>query len=276
VDRVRALLAAGRRAVGAVDALVLPEAVMAPAEVSELEATLTESGAGLLVTGVRQPATGSAFGRNYLHFGVRTRTGWERYEQDKHHRWCLDEGQIGQYRLTRVLDPGKQWWEAIDIPARTLHVVDIAGTTVAPLVCEDLARLDEVADLVRRIGPALVIALLLDGPQLTTRWPSRYACVLGDEPGSAVLTLTALGMATRSRPPGMRTSRAVALWNDPTNGLREIELGRGAEAILLTVSVGTKTAWTADGRCHRNVPTLVLKDVHQLRASPDHVAVGQG
>ena len=56
-----------------------------------------------------------------------------------------------------------------------------------PVGREDLARLDEVADLVRRIGPSLIIAVLLDGPQLATRWPCRYASIVADDPGSSGL-----------------------------------------------------------------------------------------
>jgi 5-methylcytosine-specific restriction enzyme A len=51
----------------------------------------------------------------------------------------------------------------------------------------------------RSVGPNLVVALLMDGPQLTARWPARYASVLADDPGSSVLTLTSLGMCLRSR-----------------------------------------------------------------------------
>jgi hypothetical protein len=108
--------------------------------------------------------------------------------------------------------------------------------------------------------------VLLDGPQLSTRWPYRYAGVLGDEPGSAVLTLTSLGMATRSRPPGVSVSRVVALWNDPIDGLREIELGLRADAVALSVSVRGRNAWTADGRSHQDVPTLTLNGIQQVRA----------
>jgi hypothetical protein len=58
---------------------------------------------------------------------------------------------------TRSLHPKGLWWEAIDVRERIVHVVGVGGgATVAPLVCEDLARLDEVADLLRRIGPSLV------------------------------------------------------------------------------------------------------------------------
>lgn len=68
------------------------------------------------------------------------------------------------------------------------------------LVCEDLARQDPAADLIRAVGPNLLIALLMDGPQLSGRWPARYASVLAEDPGTSVLTLTSLGMAERSRP----------------------------------------------------------------------------
>ena len=55
-----------------------------------------------------------------------------RYRQAKHHRWCLDEPQIRQYHLSRVLDPAKLWWEAIDLPVRTVQIVERLGV-VAPI-----------------------------------------------------------------------------------------------------------------------------------------------
>jgi hypothetical protein len=217
---------------------------------------------------VRERPSSSSFGRNYVHFSVHGEEGWQGTDQDKHHRWCLDARQIHQYHLSRVLDPKKLWWEAIDIGARAVQVVDVGGgTTAVPLVCEDLARMDEVADVLRRIGPSMVIALLLDGPQLATRWPCRYASVLADEPGSSVLTLTSIGMAMRCRPPGLAASRSVALWNDRSGGLHEIELAPGAQAVMVSATERTTTLWTADGRRHGRVPDLVLSDVHQLRLS---------
>ena len=59
---------------------------------------------------------------------------------------------------------------------------------------ENLARLDEVAELLRDVGPSVVVTILLDGPQLASRWTARYASVLADDPGTAVLTLTASGL----------------------------------------------------------------------------------
>jgi hypothetical protein len=268
VAHVRAALDAACAQNGKLDAIIMPEAALQPSEVGPMEEALDEHGATFLIAGVREPPAGGVFGRNYLHFGVRTAGGWVRHEQDKHHRWSLDGSQIRQYHLTRSLDPRKLWWEAVDIRPRTIHVTDFGGgATTAPLVCEDLARMDEVADLLRRIGPSVVIALLLDGPQLVSRWSYRYASVLSEEPGSAVLTLTSLGMAARSRPPGTHPSRVVALWNSPADGLREIQLDRGADAVAITLSVGSKTVWTADGRRHADVPNVMLSDLRQVRGS---------
>ncbi|HKB20705.1 MAG TPA: hypothetical protein VKC65_06785 [Gaiellaceae bacterium] len=89
--------------------------------------------------------------------------------------------------------------------------------------------------------------------------------MLTDDPGAAVLTLASFGMAARSRPRGDR-SRVIAHWNSRTDGLHEIELAPRASAVLLSTTVESGTAWTADGRCHTDVPNLVLSGVDQLRA----------
>jgi hypothetical protein len=257
------------------EAVVLPEAAVAPEEVPRLEQTLAEHGVHTLIGGVREPSSADRFGRNYLHLGFRNGDGWRRHEQDKHHRWCLDEGQIGQYHLARALDPRRLWWEAIDIRERVLHVIDMGGgVTVTPLICEDLARLDEVAALVRTLGPSLVIALLLDGPQLAPRWPCRYGSLITDDPGSAVLTLTSYGMATRARPPGKPESRVIAHWNSPDDGPHEIELARDSGAVVITLAAEDATLWTADGRRHAAVPRLALAEVEQVdRASSNRHTV---
>ena len=260
------LLAAAADRVERVDAVIFPESAIHPEAIAPLERILAEHGATFLIAGVRGHAEGPTMGRNYLHFGVRTGSGWSCYEQDKHHRWCLDEPQIRQYHLTRALSPKKLWWEAIHVGERRLHVIDVGGgITTVPTVCEDLASLDEVAEMVRRVGPSLVVAVLLDGPQLARRWPCRYSSVLTDDPGAAVLTLTSYGMAARSRPAGRPLSRVVAHWNSPTDGVHEIELGPRASAVLVSTNVEKATAWTADGRRHDDVPSLTLSGVEQLR-----------
>jgi hypothetical protein len=58
----------------------------------------------------------------------------------------------------------------------------------------------------------------------------------------------------------------VALWHDPSTGVREISLGRGASGVLLTANVDRESTWTADGRHHSdNTPRLTLSDVRQVR-----------
>jgi predicted amidohydrolase len=268
LDLLTRLVHSALRTANRIDAVVLPEAAIDVSELEGIERTLAAVQVPLLITGVREAASAGELGRNYVHIGVLGSGGWERYRQAKHHRWCLDEGQIRQYHLSRSLEPSKQWWEAIDLPARAVQIVDLgSGMVLAPLVCEDLARVDEVADLLRRIGPSLVVTPLLDGPQLASRWSCRYATVLADEPQSAVLTLTALGMASRSKPPGKAASRVVAMWSDPATGRHELELARGASAMLITATIDMTTAWTADGRRHeRNTPSIVLSEIEQLRA----------
>lgn len=271
LDLLSRMVENARRHVPRVDAVILPEAAVEAEDIGPIEAVLDSLEVVSLMAGVRGRPGASGLGQNYVHLGVRDSRGWQHFSQAKHHRWCLDEGQIRQYHLGRVLDPGRFWWEAIELPPRTLEIIDLGnGAISAPLVCEDLARLDEVSDLVRRIGPALVVALLLDGPQLPSRWSCRYASVLADEPGSTVLTLTSLGMALRSRPPGFRRSRVVAMWSDPMSGLTQIDLARGASGVLLRASAELKTVWTADGRRHeRTTPSITLSEVRQLRV-PRH------
>ena len=118
------------------------------------------------------------------------------------------------------------------------------------LVCEDLAQNDDVAEVIRSIGPTIVSTALLDGPQLTSRWSARYASVLADDPGSAVMTLTSFGMAQRSRPSGHESSPVIALWKDPAQGTREISLEPGAQGVLLTIAELARpgVAPTAAGR----------------------------
>jgi hypothetical protein len=101
--------------------------------------------------------------------------------------------------------------------------------TLVSLVCEDLGQTDSVVDVMRSVGPTVVLTPLLDGPQLNSRWAARYASMLAGDPGSAVLTLTSFGMVRRSRPHGRDSSPVVALWKDPVRGLREIRLETGSQ-----------------------------------------------
>jgi hypothetical protein len=257
------LLAHARRQVGDVDMVVLPEGALEESEVPGIQALLAEEGVSYVVAGVRQsPREGSEFGGNYAHFGA---GDWQAPPQHKHHRWCLDASQVHQYHLGAALDPRRHWWEAIGVPRRSLTFVAVSeGVAICPLVCEDLARPDPVTDVIRSIAPTLVVALLLDGPQLAARWPARYASVLADDPGCSVLTLTALGMTQRSQPPGHAPSRVIALWKDPHRGLQQIALADGARAVALTAHARSVAVPSADGRTGKDVSELVLSGIEQI------------
>ena len=276
LDRV---LVAGREEAGSIDVVCLPESAVDEGEIDDLEALLHRHGVVFLQAGVRQrsPQPGKLPG-NWVHMGVdpRLQKGgpppgeegepWFHIRQHKHHRWSLDESQIYQYHLGGVLHPHIRWWEAMEVPRRAVQFVEVAELTLVSLVCEDLAQNDNVAELMRSVGPTLVMTALLDGPQLTSRWAARYASVLADDPGSAVLTLTCFGMVQRSRPLGREASPVIALWKDPARGVREIPLETGAHAVLLTVGMDRATRRSADGRSPVDNGTQCFDvAVHQIR-----------
>ena len=189
--------------------------------------------------------------------------------QPKHHRWSLDDAQIRQYHLAGALHPHIRWWEAMEVPGRSVQFVELCdGVTLASLVCEDLAQTDEVASVIRSVGPMIVVIPLLDGPQLSSRWAARHASILADDPGSAVLTLTSFGMAHRSRLPGQNPSPVVALWKGPGQQAREIPLQPGAQGILLSAVTSRATRRSFDGRRPaENGSKFSDVTVHQVRAA---------
>jgi hypothetical protein len=177
-----------------------------------------------------------------------------RLYQAKHHRWYLDRAQIVNYQLAGALPASRGAWEHIELkPPRVLHFATVDATTWSVLICEDLARQDPAADLIRAVGPNLLIALLMDGPQLSNRWPARYAAVLAEDPGTSVLSLTSMGMAERSRPilgSGVRApgSRVIALWRDAFEGEIQIALDPGHNAGVLNLEYRMETEYCVDGR----------------------------
>jgi hypothetical protein len=263
LDLMSRVIVTARDEVDSVDVVLLPESAVDESDINDLEALLDRHGVALLIAGVRQrsPQPGQ-LPSNWVHIGASPRlekgaslpgsTGeqWFHIRQNKHNRWSLDEGQILQYHLGGALHPHIRWWEAMDVPRRTVHFVEHGDEiTLVSLVCEDLGQTDSVAEVIRSVGPTVVFTPLLDGPQLSSRWAARYASVLADDPGSAVLTLTSFGMVQRSRPHGRNASPVVALWKDPVRGLREIPLEPGAQGVLLTLCGDRATRRTADGRC---------------------------
>ena len=235
LDLVSRTITSARDEVDSVDVVLLPESAVDETEINDLEALLDRHGVASLITGVRQRARepGQLPG-NWVHLGLNPRlekggplpssTGeeWFHIRQNKHHRWSLDEGQIYQYHLGGALHPHLRWWEAMDVPRQTVRFLELGDEiTMVSLVCEDLAQIDDVAEIIRSVGPTVVVTPLLDRPQLSSRWAARYASVLADDPGSGVLTLTSLGMVQRCRPQGRDALRA-----------------------------GTRSQWSHSGRTH--------------------------
>jgi hypothetical protein len=283
LDLLDRVLVAAREEVNSVDVVVLPESAVSEDDIGRLEELLYRHGVNFVYAGVRQSAKDpSRLPANWMHIGFNPRLEkgaplpgataqqWFHIRQNKHHRWALDKSQVFQYHLGGVLHPDIRWWEAMDAPRLAVEFIEVAELTIAGLICQDLAYNDEVAALIRSVGPSVVIAALLDGPQLTSRWASRYASVLADDPGSAVLTLTSFGMVQRSRPHGHDAAPTVALWKDPSHGVREIPLETGARGVVLTVCMNRATRRSADGRWPADNGTLVYDvAVHQVRAASE-------
>src|SRR6185436_8577032 len=95
---------------------------------------------------------------NMVRYGYREGTdegtAFKTGDQYKHHRWQLGKSQVEQYGLSQILDPKTKWWEAINVQRRHVSFVNIGDAiTLCPLICEDLARQDPIADLIRQVGP---------------------------------------------------------------------------------------------------------------------------
>ena len=260
-------LANAQKQAGAIDAIVLPELALTKEQYDVAEEIAFEARC-ILICGLRQAAKSSeewdanlsilqpagAFrGPEKAPNPDDPLLGNLRLFQPKHHRWLLDRAQIVNYQLGACLPPSRGCWEHIKLRKRVLHFLTVNAMTWTVLVCEDLARQDPAADLIRAVGPNLLIALLMDGPQLSGRWPARYASVLAEDPGTSVLTLTSLGMAERSRPivqDGQRAapSRVIALWRDAVEGEIQIAMDPDEDACVLSLECRLLTEYCADGR----------------------------
>jgi hypothetical protein len=246
------IIARAKDAVGEIHLVCFPELALTATLYDRVKDLVTDQMGAMLIAGVCEaPPDVNGMPGNCLRF-VAPSLGRAVpvVQQSKHHRWRVDGGQVRQYGLGTNLTHNCDWWEFIALEKRALTFVAInPWLTMAALICEDLARQDPAAELVRAVGPNLVIALLMDGPQLNARWPARYATVLADDPGSSVLTITSIGMSALSRPNGIPPSRVVALWKDAKTGSAcEIALPHGADGVVLTLSAEFHEEWTADGR----------------------------
>lgn len=275
-DKVRFILEAalslGERHAGRIDLVLFPELALTLSEYLIALEAAGKAGA-MLMAGIHDPSVASAGASENAVLVSNPMVSGAAIRQRKQHRWKLTQSQIETYGLGATLNPPREWWEYISIADRTQHFLQMERwLLIAPLICEDLARPDPGGDLVRAVGPDLVIAFLMDGPQLPSRWPARYATVLADDPGCSVLTVTSLGMALRSIPRhGGMVSRNIASWKDPVNGLREIDVAGDKDvAVVLTLNQDTRRnegyrQVAADGR--ENVHSTgfpILSRVQQL------------
>lgn len=264
-NRIEKLLDASETLIGRVDAVVLPELSLTQA-VHEQLSPVVQKRKALLIAGVTREGGPESYPVNEVLCDV---PGLVQLQQRKHHRWCLDRSQIEQYGIGSQLDPERTWWEHLDLQQRSITFLSLMPWLVlSVLICEDLARPDPVGDLIRSVGPNLVIALLMDGPQIKERWSARYATTLADDPGSSVLTLTSIGMSLLSRPfGGPSRSRTVALWKDAKRSTPvEIDLPDGYDGIVLSLTPRWFEEFTADGRSDgRTAGHPVLSGIHPVR-----------
>jgi hypothetical protein len=193
---------------------------------------------------------------------------WYEMSQRKHHRWKLSQAQIKQYGLEGQLSTSRDWFEHISIAQRRLTFLAPSGWLgLCPLICEDLAQFEPVSEVIRGVGPSLLLALLLDGPQIKGRWSARYASVFADDPGTAVLSLTAKGMANHARhKDDQRMTEPklcqVALWKDQVTGWHSFQLNKSEDAFLITVAAQRVEEYTADNRTdHATAATLKFEGV---------------
>jgi hypothetical protein len=234
--------------------LVLPELALTLEEFAAVEAVAIRRGV-ILISGVRGSASRETNGTPFnacviqplglSQLGALAKTPdrlWRlsRHVQLKHHRWCLDRNQILQYELGSRLPASLDCWERVFLGERRITFVTFKEwLTTCVLICEDLARQEPVTEVIRSVGPNLVFALLMDGPQLRNRWSSRYASVLAEDPGCSVLSLTSLGMSARSRAirdgGAVDKSRTIGLWRDAIYGERELELPPDADACVISL-----------------------------------------
>jgi hypothetical protein len=247
-----------------IDLLVFPECSLTVKQWQSISRIAKKNGASL-IAGVRGKNDDGTSFDNSLR--IKTPYAWQpEFVQYKHHRWQIEASQITTYGLGGTLGAEKSWWENIEIRDRALRFIASRPELVlCPLICEDLARQDPVAELVRSVGPNLVIALLMDGPQMAERWSARYATVLADDPGSSVLTISSLGMVKLSRPYNCKPSRIVGSWKDPFGKFTPLEIADREVGLILNLQFRKRIECTIDGRTDGGVAsTPILCGIHPV------------
>jgi len=201
--------------------------------------------------------------------------------RSKHHRWALNSHQIERYQLESAFSSplgNRRWWERIPLSAREMHVNAFRQSSVfTVMICEDLARSDPAHEPLRAVGPNLVFVLLMDGPQIPSRWSARYSLSLADDPGCSVLTLTSRALVARAnasaKARGRSESWSVALWQDG-DGYEpiEIECKPGIDAVVVTLEAHSTIEATLDGRSNTRTYVWRLKPHPRYISLPDRLA----
>lgn len=237
-----------------IDCIILPECAVTEEIADEIALLLLKhevsKGLSMFVTGAIAKSDENGKPKNKALSYIFEATSMVKNGHTKHHRWKMDISQTRRYGLTAFpADVNIDWWENIDISDRQLPFYAIGQhACITVLICEDLARNDPALPAVRAIGPNIVIALLMDGPQIPARWPARYATVLADDPGSAVLSVTSAAMVDRSNRQESAGKRSVGLWKHHTGRTETLELPKGSHAFLLALGSYFDEQVTMDNR----------------------------
>ncbi|MCD6026343.1 MAG: hypothetical protein K0R08_862 [Solimicrobium sp.] len=257
------LLKARAESRGKIHGILMPECALSSALANEVAHALAEHDIEFFITGALEK---KAFCKTknialtYVMTDDKGKHGLLYGEQSKQHRWLLDQTQITRYALNfpsestlSARDRAKQWWEDIDISMRKMPFYAVRpDLSLSVLICEDMARNDHAMNVIRSVGPNLVVALLMDGSQLSVRWPAHYATVLSDDPGSSVLSLSCAAMVDRSNWSESHPVRSVGLWCDSGKGTHELNLPQGCYGMLLKLKSGEETQYTLDSRSDKN------------------------
>lgn len=202
------------------------------------------------------------------------------HSRRKHHRWQIDGSQLDVYGLAPELDRSVVWWEHLEVEERVMHFdVFRQKSTITAVICEDLARVEPGLSMLRTLGPNLVFALLMDGPQVKGRWPGIYATGLADDPGSSVLSITSAALVDRSNrawaAKGGVGKRSVALWkNKPREAagddqnFAELLLDNASQALIVDLQCEAARETTIDGRPNSDATAWYLAAHAQVALDP--------
>ncbi len=262
VKDLKRVLGAAKKEVEEVDLVVLPECAIDEGLFANRQFldVLTKSKIKAVIAGTYgwKGDEDSGIGKNQLCFAFREEDDDGRLKDElsiewyhKQHRWKLDKWQIVSYDLGSRLHPSANHWEHIELGRREAMFINLGQEiTICPIICEDLARQESLAELIRSVGPSLVVTLLMDGPQRQDRWSARYAQFFSDDPGCATLTLTSRGLFDRwnNNRPSTWQSNKIALWCERGGRPQEIPLEADSEAVVLCLAPELVESSTIDGR----------------------------